>query len=148
MSIQLQAKFISVCKKHLGDLFKEKSFFNCKNFKSKLNSIKLELKAIVEFKHDLDHHACIWQNRQKQRSVKTSKFVKINAHFDNVKETIIFEFSEKIFQHFFLLKNEIDIKLVTVLEKVFAEFSENEVEKILLLGETLIGKIDFTLIHF
>ena len=60
----------------------------------------------------------------------------------DIKEKKLQEYSLQIYDHFYALKNEIDVKRETVLEKHNAEFSEDKVAEVHRLSEKLIEQID------
>ncbi len=68
---------------------------------------------------------------------------KIEKHVLNVKEEKLEEYSEKIYNHFYSLRNEIDIQRETALEQIYKE--EGTVSKeINCLSAELIEQIDLT----
>jgi hypothetical protein len=139
----------SICKQHLNEIFenedfslKEETLFECKNCKTNLRLVKSDLKENAELKLALKDHVYKSPSKKKLIFNLKAKLDEIEKYLLDIKEKKLQEYSLQIYDHFYALKNEIDVKRETVLEKHNAEFSEDKVAEIHRLSVKLIEQID------
>jgi hypothetical protein len=139
----------SICKEHLNEIFenedytqKDETLFECKNCKTNVRLVKSRLKENAELKLALKDH--VYKSPLKQKLILNlkAKLNEIEEYLLDIKEKKLQEYSLQIYDHFYALKNEIDVKRETVLEKHNAEFSEAKVAEVHRLSEKLIEQID------
>lgn len=139
----------SICQEHLSDIFRNEdkaALFECKKCKIKLNLVRGDLKENTQLNIGLESFNYLGRSKQKLKSILEAKLAEIENYILNVKEVEIAEYSEKIYDHFYLLRNEIDIKRETVLQKNFKteESNTEEIEEINCQSSYLIEQIDLT----
>jgi hypothetical protein len=71
-----------------------------------------------------------------------TKFNEIEQYLAEVKEVKVIEYKEKIYHHFYVLRNKVDIKRETVLASNYE--NKNEIEEINRLSTNLIKQLDST----
>lgn len=134
---QLSCKCKSnICKEHLNEIFSNnanKTLFKCKNCKTKLNLKKEDFKENSQLDLDLERHKYLGHKEHELALILEAKLDQIEKFVRNVKEVKIGEYSEKIYDHFYLLRNQIDIHRETVLEHVSQE--EDREQTKLVIGE-------------
>jgi len=143
----------NICKEHLNGLFAnnvQESLFECKKCKAKLNLLKQDLKENSQLNLDLESFKYLSHKKQELKSKLESKLDEIEKLFVNVKEVRIGEYSERIYDHFYSLRNEIDIERETVLEQLYKgddggeEKNREEIEEINRQSSNLMEQIDST----
>jgi hypothetical protein len=144
----------SICQEHLNELFSnnaKEALFECKKCKTKLNLIKTDLKENTQLNLDLERLNYLSNKTKKLKWQLKAKLDEIEKCVQNVKEVKLDEYSEKIYDHFYLLRNEIDIKRETLLEQIYQEDGEpnkNDIDQINRQSSNLIENIDLTKIEF
>jgi hypothetical protein len=89
-----------------------------------LNLNKEDFKENCQSDLDLERHKHLGHMEQNLASILEAKLDEMDKFVRNVKEVKLGEYSEKIYDHIYLLRNRIDIIRETVLEHV----SQEEVE--------------------
>ena len=145
----------NICKEHLSEIFSNnanETLFKCEKCKTKLNLKKEDFKENRQLDLDLERHKYLGHKEQRLASILEAKLDEIDEFVRNVKEVKIGEYSEKIYDHFYLLRNKIDIKRETVLEHVSQEEDREQttkvIEEINRLSSNLIEQLDLTEIEF
>jgi hypothetical protein len=139
----------SICKEHLNEIFenedfslKDETLFECKRCKTNLRLVKSDLKENAELKQALKDHVHMSATKKKLILNLKAKLDEIEEYILDIKERKMQEYSLQIYDHFYALKNEIDVKRETVLEAT--EFTEDKVAEIHRLSGMFIEQIDLT----
>ena len=110
----------NICHEHLEELFSNENeiLFQCKNCKTKTKTKKSDLKENQNLNLELERNIHLDENI---RNIK----VKFETKLEEIKlnET---ELSIKIYEHFYAIKNDIDIKRETLLQKFYKEKEETD----------------------
>jgi hypothetical protein len=112
----------NICQEHLNDLFSQnaqEALFECKKCKTKLNLIKADLKENTHLNLELQRHVYLSEKCQALKLTIDAKLDEIEQYLAEVNEVKVIEYREKISDHFYLLRNEVDIKRETVLENTY-----------------------------
>jgi hypothetical protein len=107
----------NMCHEHLDEIFSnENSIFQCKNCKTKTNKSDLKENQNLNLELEQNHHL-----DENVRKIK----VKFETKLEELKlnET---ELSIKIYEHFYAIKNDIDIKRETILQSSYRENEETD----------------------
>jgi hypothetical protein len=149
-SISCQCKS-TISKEHLNEILSNTvnvALFKCKKCKTKLNLKKEDFKRNTQLDLDLELHKYLGHKEQNLASILEAKLDTIDEFVRNVKEVKIGEYSKKIYDHFYLLRNKIDIHRETVLEHVSQEEDREQttkvIEEINRLSSNLIEQLDLT----
>jgi hypothetical protein len=137
----------NICQEHLNDLFSQNAkevLFECKKCKTKLNLIKTDLKENTHLNLELQRHVYLSKKCQAVKLTIDSKLVEIEQCLAEVNEVKLIEYKVKICDHFYSLRNEVDIKRETVLENSYDNRTEEETDEINRLSANLIEKLDST----
>jgi hypothetical protein len=137
----------NICQEHLNDLFTQnarEAFFECKKCKTKLNLIKADLKENTHLNLELQRHVYLSKKCQALKLTIDAKLDEIEQCLAEVNEVKIIEYKAKICDHFYLLRNEVDIKRETILENSYGNRTEEETDEINRLSANLIEKLDST----
>ena len=138
-------KSSNICQEHLNDLFSQnaqEALFECKKCKTKLNLIKTDLKENTQLNLELQRHVYLSKKCHALKLTIDAKLDEIDQCFAEVNEVKLREdYTEKICDHFYSLRNEVDIKRETVLENSYGKRTEEETGEIKRLSENLIGKL-------
>jgi hypothetical protein len=140
-------KSSNICQEHLNDLFTQnaqEALFECKKCKTKFNLIKADLKENTHLNLELQRHVYLSEKCLDLKLTIDAKLVEIEQFFAEVNEVKVIEYKEKISDHFYLLRNEVDIKRETVLENSYGKRTEEETDEINRLSANLIEKLDST----
>ena len=110
----------NICHEHLDELFGNENeiIFQCKNCKTKSKNKKSDLKKNRDLNLELE------KNLHLNESVR-----KIKVKFENKLEEIKLnetELSIKIYEHFYAIKNDIDIRRETLLQSLFEDKEETD----------------------
>ena len=110
----------NICHDHLDELFSNENeiLFQCKNCKTKTKTKKSDLKENQNLNLELERNIHLDENVRKIK-------VKFETKLEEIKlnET---ELSIKIYEHFYAIKNDIDIKRETLLQKLYKEKEETD----------------------
>jgi hypothetical protein len=134
----------NICQEHLNDLFSQnarEALFECKKCKTKLNLIKAHLKENTHLNLELQRHVYLSEKCQALKLTIDAKLDEIEQCLAEVK---VIEYRVKICDHFYSLRNEVDIKRETVLENSYGNRTEEETDEINRLSANLIEKLDST----
>jgi hypothetical protein len=140
----------NICQEHLNELFSQnaqEALFECKKCNTKLNLIKTDLKENIYLNLELQRHVYLSKKCQALKltiDAKLKKLVEIEKYLAEVNEVKVIEYKERISDHFYSLRNKVDIKRETVLEKSHASRTEEETDEINRLSANLIEKLDST----
>jgi hypothetical protein len=137
----------NICQEHLNDLFSQnaqEALFECKKCKTKLNLIKTDLKENSRLNLELQRHVYLSEKFQALKLTIDAKLDEIEQCLAEVNEVQVIEYKVKICDHFYLLRNEVDIKRETVLEKSYRNRTEEETDEINRHSANLIEKLDST----
>jgi hypothetical protein len=140
-------KSSNICQEHLNDLFTQnvqEALFECKKCKTKLNLIKTDLKENTHLNLELQRHVYLSKKCQALKLTIEAKLVEIEQCLAEVNEVKLIEYKLKINDHFYSLRNEVDIKRETVLENSYGNRTEEETNEINRLSVDLIEKLDST----
>jgi len=137
----------NICQEHLNDLFSQnaqEALFQCKKCKTKLNLIKNDLKENTHLNLELQRHVYLSKKCQALKLTIDAKLNEIEQCMAEVNEVKVYEYKEKIYDHFYLLRNEVDIKRETVLENSYGSRTEEETDEINRHSANLIEKLEST----
>ena len=137
----------NICQEHLNDLFSQnaqEALFECKKCKTKLNLIKADLKENTHLNLELQRHVYLSEKCQALKLTIDVKLNEIEQCLAEVNEVKVIEYKLKICDHFYSLRNEVDIKRETVLENSYGNRTEEETDEINRLSANLIEKLDST----
>ena len=137
----------NICQEHLNDLFSQnaqEALFECKKCKTKLNLIKADLKENTHLNLELQRHVYLSKKCQALKLTIDAKLNEIEQCLAEVNEVKLIEYKLKINDHFYSLRNEVDIKRETVLENSYGNRTEEETDEINRLSANLIEKLDST----
>ena len=137
----------NICQEHLKDLFSQnaqQALFKCKKCKTKLNLIKADLKENTHLNLELQRHVYLSKKCQAIKLNIDAKLDEIEKCLAEVNEVKVIEYRVRICDHFYLLRNEVDIKRETVLENSYGNRTEEETDEINRLSANLIEKLDST----
>ena len=140
----------NICQEHLNRIFANnvtETFFECEKCKTKLNLLKEDLKENSQLNRDLEGHNYLSDKIKKLKSQFEEKLAETENFLENLNEVKIEEYSKKIYDHFYSLRNEIDIKRETVLEQLYkndGEPNSDKIEEINSQSSNLIEQIDLT----
>jgi hypothetical protein len=137
----------NICQEHLNNLFSQnaqEALFECKKCKTKLNLIKTDLKENTHLNLELQRHVYLSEKCQALKLTIDAKLVEIEQCLAEVNEVKLIEYKVKICDHFYSLRNEVDIKRETVLENSYGNRTEEETDEINRLSANLIEKLDST----
>jgi hypothetical protein len=140
-------KSSNICHEHLNDLFTQnaqEALFECKKCKTKLNLIKTDLKENTHLNLELQRHVYLSKKCQAMKMTIDAKLDEIEQCLAEVNEVKVIEYKEKINDHFYSLRNEVDIKRETVLQNSYGNRTEEEIDEINRLSANLIKKLDST----
>jgi hypothetical protein len=142
----------NICQEHLNRInvsnnVAETFFFECEKCKTKLNLLKEDLKENSQLNRDLEHHNYLSNKIKKLKLRFEEKLTETEKYVENLNEVNIAEYSDKIYEHFYSLRNEIDIKRETVLEQLYKNDgvkNNDKIEAIQSQSSNLIEQIDLT----
>jgi hypothetical protein len=142
----------NICKEHLNDLFihnPEETLFECKKCETKFNLLRTDIKENSQLNLQLKRHVYLSNTKLKLKLELETKLDEIERYLVNLKEVEVKEYSMEVYDYFFALRNEVDIKRETVLEKIHQNKKENqnkeeEIEQINHMSSNLIEQIDLT----
>ena len=137
----------NICQEHLNDLFSQnaqQASFECKKCETKLNLIKADLKENTHLNLELQRHVYLSEKCQALKLTIDAKLDEIEQFLAEVNEVKVIEYKVKICDHFYLLRNEVDIKRETVLENSYGNRTEEETDEINRHSANLIEKLDST----
>ena len=137
----------NICQEHLNDLFSQnaqQALFECKKCNTKLNLIKADLKENTHLNLELQRHVYLSEKCQALKLTIDAKLNEIEQCLVEVNEVKVIEYKVKICDHFYLLRNEVDIKRETVLENSYGNRTEEETDEINRHSANLIEKLDST----
>jgi hypothetical protein len=137
----------NICQEHLNNLFSQnaqEALFECKKCKTKLNLIKTDLKENIHLNLELQRHVYLSEKCQALKLTIDAKLNEIEQCLAEVNEVKVIEYKMKINDHFYSLRNEVDIKRETVLENSYGNRTEEEIDEINRLSANLIKKLDST----
>jgi hypothetical protein len=140
-------KSSNICQEHLNDLFSQnaqEALFECKKCKTKFNLIKTDLKENTHLNLELQRHVYLSKKCQALKLNIDAKLDEIEQCLAEVNDVKVIEYKAKICDHFYLLRNEVDIKRETVLENSYGNRTEEETDEINRLSANLIEKLDST----
>jgi len=135
----------NICQEHLDVLFTDntqEALFECKKCKTNLSLKKTDFKENSQLDLELQHHVYLSHKKLKCKMTIDAKLDELEQYITNLKEVKIYEFREKLNDHFYVLRNKVDIKRETVLEKYFnnkIKFDETNRS-----SENLIEQLDLT----
>jgi hypothetical protein len=135
----------SICQDHLNDLFTEnaqEALFECKKCKTKLNLIKSDFKENTQLNLELQRHAYLSQKKLKLKMRIDAKLDELDQYLANLKEVKVIEYREKLSEYFYVLRNKVDIKRETFLEKHYD--NKNTLDEINYSSANLIEQLDST----
>jgi hypothetical protein len=140
-------KSSNICQEHLNDLFSQnaqEALFECKKCKTKLNLIKTDLKENIYLNLELQRHVYLSEKCKALKLTIDAKLNEIEQCLAEVNEVKLIEYKVKICDHFYSLRNDVDIKRETVLENSYGNRTEEETDEINRLSANLIEKLDST----
>jgi hypothetical protein len=140
-------KSSNICQEHLNDLFSQnarEAFYECKKCKTKLNLIKADLIENTHLNLELQCHVYLSKKCKALKLAIDAKLDEIEQCLAEVNEVKLIEYKERICDHFYLLRNEVDIKRETILENSYGNRTEEEIDEINRLSANLIEKLDST----
>jgi hypothetical protein len=123
----------NICQEHLNRIFANNAtmaFFQCKKCKKKLKLLKKDFKENSQLNRDLEGHNYLSDIIKKLKSQFEEKLAETEKFVENLNKVKIEEYSLKIYDHFYSLRNEIDIKRETVLEQLYKDDGEPNSDKI------------------
>jgi hypothetical protein len=123
------------------------TFFECKKCKTKLNLLKEDFKENSQLNRDLEQHNYLSDKIKKLKSQFEEKLAETEKFVENLNEVKMEEYFQKIYDHFYSLRNEIDIKRETVLEQLYkydGEPNSDKIEEINRQSSNLIEQIYLT----
>jgi hypothetical protein len=135
----------NICQEHLNVLFADNAqgvLFECKKCKTKLSLIKTDFKENSQLNLELQRHVYLSQIMLKCKMTIDAKLDELEQYFANLREVKIDEFREKLSDHFFVLRNKVDIKRETVLEIYYD--NTKEIGEINRSSVNLIEQLDLT----
>jgi len=104
--------------------------------------MKIDFKENTQLNLELQRHAYLSKKDLTLKITLDTKFDEIEQYFAEVKEVKVIEYKEKIYNHFYALRNKVDIKRETVLARNYE--NKNEIEEINRLSTNLIKQLDST----
>ncbi len=137
----------NICQEHLNDLFSEnaqQALFECKKCKTELNLIRADLKENTHLNLEFQRHVYLSEKCHDLKLTIDRKLDEIEQCLAEVNEVKVIEYKLKISDHFYSLRNEVDIKRETVLENTYGNRTEEETDEINRLSANLIEKLDST----
>jgi len=141
----------NICQEHLNRINVSsnvtESLFECEKCKTKLNLLEEDLKENSQLNRDLERHNYLSSKIKKLKSRFEEKLAETEKFVQNLNEVKIAEYSNKIYDHFYSLRNEIDIKRETVLEQLYKDDGEpnsDKIDEINSQSSHLIEQIDLT----
>jgi len=138
----------NICQEHLGEIFpndaKKEAAFECKKCKTKLNLIKADLKENSQLNLDLQRHVYLSDDKRELILTLDAKLDEIEKYLVNLRDVKVKEYLVKIYDHFYVLRNDVDIKRETVLTKFHQNNNVEEIEEINELSTNLIQQLDLT----
>jgi hypothetical protein len=137
----------NICQEHLNDLFTQnvqEALFECKKCKTKLNLIKTDLKENTHLNLELQRHVYLSKKCQALKLTIDAQLNEIEKCLAEVNEVKVIEYKLKISDHFYSLRNEVDIKRETVLENSHDNRTEEVTDEINRHSANLIEKLDST----
>jgi uncharacterized FlaG/YvyC family protein len=140
-------KSSNICQEHLNDLFSQnaqEALFECKKCKTKLNLIKTDLKENTHLNLELQRHVYLSEKCKALKLTIDAKLNEIEQCSAEVNEVKLIEYKVKICDHFYSLRNDVDIKRETVLENSYGNRTEEETDEINRHSANLIEKLDST----
>ena len=117
----------NICHDHLNDLFTDnaqEALFECKKCKTKLSLIKSDLKENTQLNLELQRHVYLSQKKLKLKLTIDAKLDELDRYLAHLKEVKLIEYREKLSEYFYGLRNKVDIKRETVLEKYYENAKE------------------------
>jgi len=123
----------SICQEHLNDLFSQnaqQALFVCKKCKTKLNLIKADLKENTHLNLELQRHVYLSKKCHDLKLTIDAKLDEIEQFLAEFNDVKLIEYKVKISDHFYLLRNEVDIKRETVLENSHGNRTEEVTDEI------------------
>jgi len=141
----------NICQEHLYDLFSQnaqEALFECIKCKTTLNLIKTDLKENTNLNVELQRHVYLSEKCQALKLTIDAKLDEIKQYLAEVNEVKVDEYNLKIYNHFYLVRNEVDIKRETVLENSYGNRTEEETDEINSHSAKLIEKIISTEVEF
>jgi hypothetical protein len=109
-----------------------------------LNLIKTDLKDNTYLNLELQRHVFLSKKCPDLKLTIDAKLDDIEQCLAEVNEVKVIEYKVKICDHFYSLRNEVDIKRETVLENSYGNRTEEETDEINRLSANLIEKLDST----
>jgi hypothetical protein len=140
-------KSSNICLEHLNDLFPQNAkevLFECKKCKTKLYLIKTDLIENTHLNLELQRHVYLSKKCQALKLTIDAKLDEIEQCLAEVNEVKLIEYKAKICDHFYSLRNEVDIKRETVLENSYDNRTEEETDEINRHSANLIERLDST----
>jgi hypothetical protein len=137
----------NICQEHLNDLFSQnaqEALLECKKCKTKLNLIKADLKENTPLNLELQRHVYLSKKCKALKLTIDAKLNEIEQCLAEVNEVKLIEYKLKICDHFYSLRNKVDIKRETVLENSYDNRTEEETDEINRRSANLIEKLDST----
>ena len=135
----------NICQDHLNDLFTDnaqEALFECKKCKTKLSLIKSDLKENTQLNLELQRHVYLSQKKLKLKMTIDAKLDELDQYLAHLKEVKLIEYREKLSEYFYGLRNKVDIKRETVLEKYYD--NTNKFDEINRSSVNLIEQLDST----
>jgi hypothetical protein len=135
----------NICQDHLNDLFTEnaqEALFECKKCKTKLSLIKSDFKENTQLNLELQRHAYLSHKKLKLKMRIDAKLDELDQYLANLKEVKVIEYREKLSEYFYELRNKVDIKRETFLEKHYD--NKNTLDEINYSSANLIEQLDST----
>jgi hypothetical protein len=136
---------INICQEHLDVLFTDntqEALFECEKVKSKLSLKKTDFKENTQLDLELQRHVYLNHKKLKCKMIIDAKLGELEQYLTNIREVKVYEFRAKLNDYFYVLRNKVDIKRETVLEKYFdnkIKFDETNRS-----SENLIEQLDMT----
>jgi hypothetical protein len=109
-----------------------------------LNLIKTDLKENTHLNLELQRHVYLSEKCQALKLTIDAKLNDIEQYLAEVNEVKVIEYKLKVNDHFYSLRNEVDIKRETVLENSHGKRTEEETDEINRLSANLIERLDST----
>jgi hypothetical protein len=137
----------NICQEHLNNLFSQnaqEALLECKKCKTKLNLIKTDLKENTHLNFELQRHVYLSEKCLDLKLTIDAKLDEIEQCLAEVNEVKVIEYKVKINDHFYSLRNEVDIKRETVLQNSYGNRTEEETDEMNRLSANLIEKLDST----
>jgi hypothetical protein len=137
----------NICQEHLNNLFSQnaqEALLECKKCKTKLNLIKTDLKENTHLNFELQRHVYLSEKCKALKLAIEAKLNEIEQCLAEVNEVKLIEYKVKINDHFYSLRNEVDIKRETVLQNSYENRTDEETDEINRLSANLIEKLDST----